>query len=402
MYIITVTPYRMKQVSRFKATAPPFIPEQERIQKEKNQIRNKALTIAMQHTPSLIPKIGVTSKSYHPLYQPNLQAPYEDLKDVARVPKLIDIIYGKANRYFGGRNRVKNTPETIAQAKEELVSIICRGVRLNSDIFADLFVLMIRNNNIDLINEILTCDGMRRYAKQYYSHADYFEHGAGKTLYNLLDDTKLDIAEKLYTLGFDINHRSTSKLGMYDTRMFETAVNFTPLEEAIANAQPRLVEFLLNKGANPPTNPASLYRAIVPFGGRLFGVNLSDINQEQIRQREEAINIIYNIPKLKFRTMLNELILIKKIPNLPIVTQTIVKALNYKPAYITINKPYTEMIDRFIRKFQAAGGEAREVIEEYPARSTVTSQNGGSRRTIRRTKRAKRTKRTRKMTKRLK
>ena len=385
----------MKPVSRFKATVPPFIPEQERIQKEKNRIRNEALTIAMQHRPSLIPKIGLTSKSYHPLYQPNLQAPYEDLKDVAHVPKLIDIIYGKANRYFGGRNRVKNTPETIAQAKVDLVTIICRGVRLNPDVFADLFVLMIRNNNIDLINEILTCDGMKRYAKQYYSHADYFEHGAGKTLYNLLDDTKLDIAEKLYELGFDINHLSTSKLGMYDTRMFETAVNFTPLEEAIANAQPELVKFLLNKGANPPTNPASLYRAIVPFGGRLFGVDLSDINQEQIRQREEAINTIYAMPELKFRSMLNELILIKKIPGLPIVKKTIVKALNHKPGYITRNRPYTEMIDRFINKFRVYGAIENETIEE------PNNQNrGGSRR--KKLTRRKRTKRTRKMTKRLK
>ena len=385
----------MKSVSRFSATATPFIPEQERIQKEKNRIRNEALTVAMKHNPILIPKIGVTSKSYHPSYQPNLQAPYEDLKDAARVPKLIDTIYGKENRYFGGRNRVKNTPETIAQAKVELVTIICRGVSLNSDIFAELFMLMMRNDDIPLLNEILTCDGMKRYAKTYYSHAEYFENGAGKTLYNYIDDTKLDIAEKLYELGFDINYLPTSKLGVFDTRAFETAVNFTPLEEAIANAQPELVKFLLDKGARPPTNPASLYRAIVPYG-----VGRKQMIQEQVRQKEESINTIYNIPTLKFRKMLNELILIKKIPDHPIIKKTIVRALQTTPLY-GVSTPYKEMIQRFIGKFQAAGAEAREVIEERQIRST-NHLNGGSRRKKQTRKKQTRRKRTRKVIKHLK
>ena len=398
-YTIRIVYNRMSLPPRLRATAPNFIPEQERIriQMEKNRIRNDALTIAMKHRPTLISKIGATSTTYDPFHQNNIRAPYEDLKIAARVPELLYKLYGRISKLQDSNteDEIKDKNKMREDAKTEIVNIICKGVRLEPDVFANLFYYIIKNRDFVLVNTILNCNKMADYTKKYYFHAEYFENDAGKTLYNLIDDTNLKIAEKLYDLGFDINYLPRRKLGMYDTYANETAQNFTPLEEAIANAQPKLVKFLLEKGANPPTNPASLYRAIVPFVK--YNTRRRIPNETDIHILEKKINTIYGLPELNFGTMLNEFIYIKDmdvVPPEPKIKRTIVKALETAKARYT-TKYYTDMIQRFIDKFKADGGVAEEVIEDpNPLHSGGLIRKKQTRR--------KRSKRTRKVSKRLK
>ncbi len=342
---------------KFRANAPPFVPIN--IQEARNRKRSQALRMAMIHDPTLISSLGLASKSQHPSYNPNIQAAYNYLKGPERIRNIIDT-------YIMIPYIMPFPPDVLA----EIERILCKDVRIPSDDFAEIFNRLIKTGQVAVVRRLLKCDTLVRTAREKYTRAESFKYNAS-TLYHFLDDSMIDIAERLYEIGIDINYRSDSKPGMY-TIGADTIPNYTPLEQAIINVQPELVKFFLSKGATPPTNPDSLFHAIIPIGYSNIQerIQLSKRDPEYIDKLKAKIEEIYTlVPSLK--QTLNVLILTRDVPEYPIEKKTILTRLNEGlETSIIIHAPlYRQMINYFITKITTDGAIEGSEVE----------QRGGSR-----------------------
>ncbi len=340
---------------KFRANAPSFVPKS--VQDEGNKRRNQALGVAMIHEPTLIRNLGPTSKALNPSYNPNIQASLIYLKGP-------DYIIGIVDTYNMYPLIVPFHPNVL----DNIERILCKEARIPPDYFAEIFNRLIQTKRADVVRRLLKCDTLVRTAREHYRQAESFDRNAA-TLYHYLDDSMLDIAERLYEIGIDINYVSDPKPGIY-TIGADHIPNYTPLEQAIINIQPELVKFFLEKGATLPTNPDSLFRAIYPSDTTFVHERmlLSESNPNYIQELKSKIEEIYNlVPRLK--ETINVLIITSNIPGQPIEKKTILTRLIrlIRLRVFERDPSYQEMINYFINKLRADGAIEGSEIEQRGA-----------------------------------